>query len=105
MIDNITVTDISEIFLVTSPKGRAEKIQNRKSWGLSFCIDGQIVYTHNGREVISDKDNAVILPQGKTYTVTGTKSGVFPVINFKCEKDICDTIVSISIHDRDIYDT
>ena len=82
MLSNITITDIKEIFTVFSPKGRFVKIENRKCFGLSFCIDGQITYTHNGNKIISDKNYAVILPEGQTYTLYGDKTGSFPVINF-----------------------
>ena len=54
MLSNITITDIKEIVTVYSPKGRFEKIENRRSFGISFCADGQITYTHNGNSVISD---------------------------------------------------
>lgn len=97
MLSNITVTNIKEIFTVFSPKGRLEKIENRKYFGLSFGIDGRITYTHNGNKMISDKNHAVILPAGQTYTLYGDKTGSFPVINFTCAETLCDTIVSLPI--------
>ena len=103
MLSNIIITDIKEIFTVFSPKGRFEKIENRKSFGLSFCIDGQITYTHNGNEIISDKNKAVILPEGQTYTLYSDKTGSFPVINFTCADFLCDTVVSLPIQNTEAY--
>lgn len=103
MLSNITITDIKEIFTVFSPKGRFAKIENRKSFGLSFCIDGQITYTHNGNEIISDKNKAVILPEGQTYTLYSDKTGSFPVINFTCADFLCDTVVSLPIQNTEAY--
>lgn len=66
---------------------------NRHSYGLSLCISGQITYTMNGKKYISNQSNAVILPQGGSYTLFGDKEGLFPVINFKCENLNCDEII------------
>ena len=103
MLGNITITDIKDIFTVFSPKGRFAKIENRKSFGLSFCIDGQITYTHNGNKIISDKNHAVILPQGQTYTLYGDKTGNFPVINFVCADALCNTVISLPIQNTEAY--
>lgn len=103
MLNDIIVTDIEDIFTVLSPKGRFEKIQARKSYGLSFCIEGQITYTHNGNKVVSDNSHAVILPEGQTYTLYGDKTGVFPVINFTCDNPLCNTIVSLPIQNTESY--
>lgn len=45
---------------------------------------GQITYTQNGEKYISDKDNAIILPKGKSYSLKGDKTGIFPIVNFDC---------------------
>ena len=103
MLSNITITDIKEMFTVFSPKGRLEKIENRKSFGLSFCIDGQITYTHNGNKIISDKNHAIILPEGQTYTLYGDKTGSFPVINFTCADFLCDTVISLPVQNTEAY--
>lgn len=103
MLKYITITDIKEIFTVFSPKGRVAKIENRTSFGLSFCIDGQITYTHNGKEIISDKNHVVLLPEGQTYTLYGDKTGSFPVINFTCADHLCDTVISFPVQNTEAY--
>lgn len=103
MFENTIVTDIKEVFTVASPSGRFQEIKHRNCFGLSFCRDGQITYTHNGKEYISDKNRAVILPQNQTYTLHGDKSGFFPVINFTCQNSICDTIISLPIENASAY--
>lgn len=102
-LDKIIITEINELFTVSSPKGKFEKIYYRKTYGLSFCIEGQITYTHNGNKTISDKNHATILPQGQTYTLYGNKTGSFPVINFQCAEVLCDTVVSLPIQNSDRY--
>lgn len=103
MLNEIIITDITDIFTVFSPKGRAAKIQNRDSYALSFCEEGQITYTHNGNKFISDKDHAVILPQGQSYSIYGDKTGSFPVINFTCADILCDTVISLPIDNSKSY--
>ena len=51
-IKNITVTEISGVVTVCSEKGRTDRMDNRKSYGLSLCVDGQITYIQNGKEYI-----------------------------------------------------
>ena len=103
MLENITITDITETFTVFSPKGRFEKINNRKTYGLSFCNEGQITYVHNGTKTISDKNHAVILPQGQSYTLYGNKTGIFPVINFTCTELLCDTVISLPMDNSEPF--
>ncbi len=103
ILDSITVTDVTDIITFSSPKGRFRKIDNRPSYGLSFCTEGQITYTLDGKEYVSDTSNAVILPQGKSYTLYGDKKGSFPVINFKCTDFLCDEILSFPIGNPEPY--
>ena len=103
IINKITVTDIKELFTVSSPRGRSEEIKNRKSYGLSFCAEGKITYKINGKQAVSDEKHAVILPKGMSYSLYGNKSGIFPVINFDCKELLCDEVISLPIQSSDIY--
>lgn len=100
-LEKIIITDITGVITVASPKGRMEKITNRQHYGLSFCNEGQITYTHNGIEYISDPQHAIILPKGQSYSIHGDKSGMFPVINFECEGFLADTMKVINVDDTD----
>lgn len=82
-LSNIIVTGIDGVTVVPSPKGRADKIQSRKVYGLSFCFDdGQITYTMNGQDYVSNNNTAIILPKGGSYCLHGDRAGNFPLINF-----------------------
>ncbi|MBE6602248.1 MAG: helix-turn-helix transcriptional regulator [Ruminococcaceae bacterium] len=100
-LKNIVVTDLVNVITVHSPKGRVQPMVQRKYYGISFCISGQITYTQNGKSYVSDCDHAVILPQGATYTVTGDKTGDFPVINFTVQEPFCDTVTVIAVKKQD----
>ena len=103
IINKITVTDIKELFTVSSPKGRSEEIKNRKSYGLSFCAEGKITYEIGGKQAVSDENHAVILPKGQSYSLRGDKTGKFPVINFDCKEFLCNEVISLPIQSSDTY--
>lgn len=101
-LQDIVITNINKVHTVYSPKGRFEKINNRESYGLSLCLDGQITYTHNEKKYVSTKGFAIILPKGQNYYIYGDKTGYFPVINFDCQDFLCDTITLIPIQNEDL---
>lgn len=100
---DIIVTKINEIITVTSPRGRYNEIKNRYCFGLSFCNSGKITYTHKGFKFVSDKNCAVFLPKGQSYSLYGNESGSFPVINFECEGLELKTINIIPLKNSDSY--
>lgn len=102
-LNKITVTDIKELFTVSSPRGRKEEIRNRKSYGLSFCAEGKITYKINGKPAVSDEKHAIILPKGQSYSLYGNKSGIFPVIDFDCKELLCDEVISLPIQSAETY--
>ena len=102
-LNKITVTDIKELFTVSSPRGRKDEIRNRKSYGLSFCAEWKITYEIGGKQAVSDEEHAVILPKGRSYSLYGNKSGIFPVINFDCKDFLCDEVISLPIQNSDTY--
>lgn len=96
-LENIIVTEISGLLTVYSEKGRYDRMNNRRSYGLSLCTDGQITYIQNEKEYVSNHGCAVILPKGGTYGIRRDKTGYFPMINFDCLDFLCDTITVIPI--------
>ena len=93
------VTNIQEPFTVNSEKGKRIDMVRRNSYGISFCLCGQITYTMNGKEFVSTKDNAVLLPKNGTYSLHGDKEGLFPLINFDCENFDLDEIAVLPLED------
>lgn len=84
--NEMTVLSVESAFTVPSERGRLLEIEGRKSYGLSFCLDGgEIVYSMNGKEFVSDRTCAVLLPMDGHYTLRGTRTGEFPLINFECD--------------------
>ena len=103
IFDNTVITHIYPTMTVFSEKGRKAVTENRQSWGLSFCIEGQITYTHKGKTFVSTPKNAILLPKGATYSLSGDKEGIFPVINFDCDNLTADTLIAFPLSDAKSY--
>lgn len=102
-LQNAVIKDVTGAVTVYSQKGERAETKDRVYYGLSFCIDsGRIVYTQNGVEYVEDKTHAVILPQGKDYSLYREVSGAFPVINFSTAEPLCDTITVIEVHNNEL---
>lgn len=98
-LKKLVITKVESPSVVYSKKGKKFKMTNRKAFGLSLCIGGQITYEMNGKRFVSTKENCVLLPQGATYTLTGEKDGMFPLINFRCAEPVFDEITVIPLRD------
>ena len=70
-LKNVVITEIQTPVVVNSVKGHYFKMENRSSFGLSLCIEGQIIYTMNGKQFVSNKSTAIILPKGASYILKG----------------------------------
>ena len=92
-LTEITVQEITDIMTVFSKKGKTATINNRTTYGLSFCEKGQITYTQDGKSYVSDNKHIILLPQGQSYTLHGDKTGEFTLINFTCVEQFTDTFL------------
>ncbi len=102
-LENAVVTDLINLPTVDLPQGHTVHVVNRFSYALSFCMSGRITYTHQEQSVISDREHAVFLPQGASYSLHCDRSGDFPVINFYCRNKLCDTVERVYIGNPEPY--
>lgn len=103
MFENIVVTDIQTPFSVIGKKGAYSDIKNRSSYGLTFCVSGQIIYSIDGVDHTETPNTAVLLPKGRCYSLQNVKSGEYPLINFQAEGLNCDTVMVIPIGSNGAY--
>lgn len=96
-LNNIIITELDPPMLVHSRKGETFKMTDRPSYGLSFCITGQITYVMDHIKYISKPGTAVILPKGASYTLFRDKEGQFPLFNFDCQYYHCPEIQIIDL--------
>lgn len=100
-LENVTLTKVGRAVTVYSEKGRYDKMTNRKSFGFSFCKEGEITYIQNGVKYVSNERCAVILPKGGTYFIKSDKNSVSFVINFDCLEAFCDTVTPIPLQNAE----
>lgn len=103
MLADIVITSVDGVATVFSEKNRFLQMVNRGSFGLSFCMNGKITYTHKGKDYVSDPKHAIILPKGATYRLFGSEAGQFPLINFQCQNLQLDAPLVIPLGNPDGY--
>lgn len=102
--DVVTVTAIREVITVPSLPTPPRPMVKRPTFGLSFCTQGEIRYTHYGQTFVSHPGVAIILPKGASYTLERTVEGHFPLINFLCEDTFApDTFMVIPLREPERY--
>jgi len=79
--ESITVTGIESIVTVSSKQDEIFIMKKRPSYGLSFCLEGQITYLQDGVRYVSDPSCAILLPEGQRYSLHRDKRGRFPLVN------------------------
>ena len=84
ILNTICATGLTSIFTVKYDRGVERSMVSRAWYGMSLAIDGEIVYHHNGKDIVSDPGHLVILPMGGTYHFECTKPGRFTLVNFYC---------------------
>lgn len=103
-INGIQVTQVLNAYTVTYDKPATLGMKNRGCYGLSFAIDGKIVYRHNGKKYVSDADHAMILPMNASYILECCKPGRFTLVNFLCTEEFAPKeFISIEIREPERF--
>lgn len=104
MLEKMVLTEIKSVHVIPTKRGRYLKINDRNSYGLSFCSgEGKIVYEMDGIKTVSDRYNAVILPKGASYELRNEEGGDFPIINFETLEPFTDRFISIPLASPESY--
>ena len=102
-LQDTVITKVENILTVSRTRDHDGRIDGRKNHGLSFCLDGQITYFHNGREYVSAPGYAVYLPENAVYTSRTDRSGHFPLINFHSAEPLSDSFLVIPLQNQEKY--
>lgn len=104
VFDNISVKSLEMALSVPLARGDSMEINNRKWDGLTFAMDGKVIYKKDGKDFISDPTHALFLPSGATYSLECKDAGHFYVLNFLCSEGTDTTdIVSFKIPGNTYY--
>ncbi|MBQ4151248.1 MAG: helix-turn-helix transcriptional regulator [Clostridia bacterium] len=103
-IAKITPVLFTGALTIKNPVFKLREQVDRKSYGICFATSGKMIYYHNGKEYISDKKHALLLPQGATYTQSCVEEGEFLLIQYKAlEGTAPNEFLSIEINDVENY--
>lgn len=81
-LKDMVVTGLEGCAATFTEKGAAKIHRRRGLWLLSLKYTGETVYTCNGKQIVNDLNNAVLLPDGCDYSWRCTEEGYFIFIQF-----------------------
>ena len=85
LLSDLTVTRVRAVLNVfTAPAKNAER-KNRPSWSIIYKYEGKTEYECRGRTLISNKENAMILPSGSSYAWQCKESGHYYALEFDAD--------------------
>lgn len=101
--NSLRVTNIVRLQTVVQSTTHESTMQNRTYYGLSFCQEGRITYTMDGKEYVSAPGYAILHPKGASYTLRIDRPGQFPLINFDCIGLDATEFAVIPLHNADSF--
>lgn len=103
-LNTLFVTDIVCVQTTIFEKPLITHMNKRPWYGISFTINGKIIYHHNGRDYLSDSGHAILFPMHASYTLECVVPGRFTLINFLCTEDFqSEEFLSIPISNNDYF--
>ena len=100
ILSKLTISKVYSAATIFSETGVTKRRNNRPCFALIFKYEGETVYQCGRESTISNANNAVILPQGISYTWECVKSGHCIMIGFECDYEF-DRIISIPVASTD----
>ena len=85
---NITITDILRIVSVKHRQNSGMTMNERESAGLIVALSGQLKYSLNGTDYVSDPGHALLLSKGITYSFVSITESISVVINFETKENM-----------------
>lgn len=103
-IARITPIRFTGALTVKNPVFKLREQKDRKSYGICFAKFGKMIYYHDGKEYVSDRNHVLLLPKGATYTQSCVEEGEFPLIQYQAlEGTVPNEFISIEISDVENY--
>ncbi len=103
ILSRAVVTDVADAFTVISHRGEHFVMENRPCYGLAFCTEGKTTYRHNGREIVSTSETAILLPMHASYQLYHHEDGRFPLVQFLCATPLTEEFHSFPVRSVEHY--
>ena len=85
VLSDLIITDIISATTIYTNVGAKVRRNCRKAWAFVLKYEGETEYFCNGRYIISNANELVILPRGSVYEWVCHKSGHCMIIDFECD--------------------
>ena len=85
LLANLTVLKIRYATCIYTEANRGALTANRSAWAAVFKFEGETVYSFGGKKIVSNRENAVLLPRNSTYEWKCLRAGRFCIIEFDCD--------------------
>lgn len=84
ILTDLIINRVISTATIYSEKGSGGTRFCRECWAVIHKFEGETVYKIGGKNIISNRENMVILPKGCTYEWKCLKAGRFSVLEFEC---------------------
>lgn len=96
----ITITDFVSAFESIDSTGRHLNVASRHTDGIIITLSGKIIFSYNGKEVVSSPGHPVFIPKGARYLNSCIEDAYSYNINFYSETNIKEIIQLPKIADE-----
>ncbi|MGN1122228.1 MAG: helix-turn-helix domain-containing protein [Eubacteriales bacterium] len=96
-LSNLIVTAVYAFNRIHTAAGTSCERKDREHCAIALKVEGQTVYTNEGKRVCSDSTHAVFLPQGANYRWTCREKGLCLIAEFDCLPPFPKEIVSFHV--------
>lgn len=90
ILSNLIIKNVIFATTVFTEENTKSKRENRLYWAVILKYEGETIYTVNGRKIVSNKNNLIILPKGCSYEWQCVKKGSFTAIEFESDLAFSD---------------
>lgn len=98
-LSKLRINRIYSVTTIYTTAGDTRKRRLRPSWAIIYKWEGETLYTYgDGKVLISNSQNSVILPKGSSYMWKCTKEGRYSIIEFDSDME-CEEIFGFHITD------
>lgn len=88
ILSDLTVTRVRSVFNLLSQPGKTMERSSRPCFAIIYKYEGETEYECGGRRILSNRENAVVLPAGSSYTWQVRKSGHYYDLEFEADATI-----------------
>lgn len=100
ILSKMVITEYIHTINMYTGENVTSKRLNRGCWGIAIKYEGETEYISNGRKLISNKNNIVILPKGSDYEWRCVSAGHCIMIEFDSDS-VCDRLFGFHINNAE----